>query len=134
MFTHYGSIPFALCVCLAWNICRFQEQCNKHRSGVGHTQRYPRRHSENSSNRLTSCWQQRSSSASAVCEVGEDEDGLESAYIRVQSEQHRSDGHKGDPHPVDLLVTNLDYNISKKEWRRILAVTFEPQVCVSYLQ
>lgn len=34
--------------------------------------------------------------------------------------------------PVELLVSNLDYNISAKEWRKILFTTFHPHVRVSY--
>ncbi|CAC5393561.1 LKAP [Mytilus coruscus] len=32
--------------------------------------------------------------------------------------------------PVELLVSNLDYNISAKEWRKILFTTFHPHVRV----
>ncbi|KAK6187453.1 hypothetical protein SNE40_005480 [Patella caerulea] len=32
--------------------------------------------------------------------------------------------------PVELVVSNLDYNISAKEWRKILFTTFHPQVKV----
>ncbi|XP_071106106.1 meiosis regulator and mRNA stability factor 1-like [Haliotis cracherodii] len=32
--------------------------------------------------------------------------------------------------PVELVVTNLDYNISAKEWRKILFTTFHPHVKV----
>ncbi|XP_076442695.1 meiosis regulator and mRNA stability factor 1-like isoform X2 [Babylonia areolata] len=53
----------------------------------------------------------------------EDEDSLEAAYFKSQQSGDR-DG------PVDLTVTNLDYNITKKEWRKILAATFQPQVQV----
>lgn len=56
----------------------------------------------------------------------EDEDGLEAAYFKAQQQM---EGEKGGP--VDLTVTNLDYNISKKEWKKILAATFQPQVQVS---
>lgn len=58
----------------------------------------------------------------------EDEDGLEAAYFKAQQQM---EGEKGGP--VDLTVTNLDYNISKKEWKKILAATFQPQVQVSSL-
>lgn len=33
--------------------------------------------------------------------------------------------------PVELLVSNLDYNISAKEWKKILFTTFHPHVTVS---
>lgn len=35
--------------------------------------------------------------------------------------------------PVELLVSNLDYNISAKEWRKILFTTFHPHVRVCVL-
>lgn len=34
--------------------------------------------------------------------------------------------------PVELMVSNLDYNISAKEWRKILFTTFHPHVRVCY--
>lgn len=32
--------------------------------------------------------------------------------------------------PVNLYVSNLDYNISSREWRKILASTFQPHIQV----
>lgn len=32
--------------------------------------------------------------------------------------------------PVDLYISNLDYNISSREWRKILATTFQPNIQV----
>ncbi|KAL8579349.1 hypothetical protein ACOMHN_026714 [Nucella lapillus] len=56
----------------------------------------------------------------------DDDDSLEAAYFKSQQQQQAGDKDG----PVDLTVTNLDYNISKKEWRKILAATFQPQVQV----
>ena len=47
----------------------------------------------------------------------------------MDDEDHEWDGIVG---PVELLVSNLDYNISAKEWRKILFTTFHPHVKVSY--
>lgn len=46
----------------------------------------------------------------------------------VEEEELEWDGIVG---PVELLVSNLDYNISAKEWRKILFTTFHPHVRVS---
>lgn len=38
------------------------------------------------------------------------------------------------PGAVDLLISNLDYNISPREWKHILSTTFHPhiKVCSKY--
>ena len=33
-------------------------------------------------------------------------------------------------HPVELMVSNLDYNISAREWKKILFTEFQQQVQV----
>jgi hypothetical protein len=59
--------------------------------------------------------------------VFDEEEDEDSAYYKAQMLSATESSRGGE---VELTITNLDYNISKKEWRKILAATFQPQVQV----
>lgn len=50
-----------------------------------------------------------------------------SPTLESESGEEMEDGQG----PVELVVSNLDYNISAKEWRKIIFTTFHPHVKVS---
>nr|KAG5709829.1 hypothetical protein BaRGS_032653 [Batillaria attramentaria] len=71
----------------------------------------------------------RNGNARAILSSTPDVFGDEEEDVSEGDEVYSVDcGQSGSP--VDLYVSNLDYNISSREWRKILASTFQPHVQV----
>ncbi|KAK7501530.1 hypothetical protein BaRGS_00007334 [Batillaria attramentaria] len=87
------------------------------------------RYGERPRYRNTSASQCRNGNARAILSSTPDVFGDEEEDVSEGDEVYSVDcGQSGSP--VDLYVSNLDYNISSREWRKILASTFQPHVQV----